>query len=124
MKKQIIALGLTGLIGLGGFGLLTNKSFADSDNKLKTNTTVSQGISTTDKNKDALGKKDKTIEDDAKMTDTYEIKEKGDSTLGEGVDKNDTEKDVAVYGEKALKGVPTLGEGVNENEIVKDVVVK
>ncbi len=30
-----MALGLTGLIGLGGLGLLANKSFADTPNKLK-----------------------------------------------------------------------------------------
>lgn len=57
MKKQIMALGLTGLIGLGGLGLLTNKSFADTSNKPKGNTTVAQGLDKNAMVKDTEGKK-------------------------------------------------------------------
>ncbi|MCC0632691.1 hypothetical protein [Clostridioides sp. ZZV15-6388] len=66
MKKQFMALGLSGLIGLSGFGLLANKSFAD--------TSVSGDVYKKETTKDTL--------------------EKGNTILDDGVYKKETTKDV------------------------------
>ncbi|ENY8393888.1 hypothetical protein [Clostridioides difficile] len=102
MKKQFMALGLSGLIGLGGLGLLVNKSFADTSNRLKGDTTVAQGL---DRNATAK-----------------DVTEQGDTTVAQGLDRNATIKDVVVN--NGEKSDTTVAPGLDKNATAKDVVEK
>lgn len=135
MKKQFIALGLTGLIGLGGFGLLTNKSFADTSNKVKTSVEeISKGLKDGTIFKDTV-KEDNKNGDKKEGTDKYEIttdkyeittEENEDANTGKGTGENE----ITIDNEKTSDKAPTklsseeISKGLEDGTIIKDKVEK
>lgn len=128
MKKQFMVLGLTGLIGLGGFGLLTNKSFADTSNKVKTSVEeISKGLKDGTIFKDTV-KEDNKNGDKKEGTDKYEIttEENEDANTGKGTGENK----ITIDNEKTSDKAPTklsseeISKGLEDGTIIKDKVEK
>ncbi|MCC0784371.1 hypothetical protein IR152_15140 [Clostridioides sp. ES-S-0108-01] len=135
MKKQFMALGLTGLIGLGGFGLLTNKSFADTSNKVKMSVEeIAKGLKDGTIIKDTV-KGDNKNGDKKEGTDKYEIntneyeittEDNEDANTKKGAGEHEiTPDNEKTYDKASNKLSPDeIDKGVKEGTIIKDKVEK
>lgn len=127
MKKQFMALGLTGLIGLGGFGLLTNKSFADTSNKVKTSVEeISKGLKDGTIFKDTV-KEDNKNGDKKEGTDKYSIvKGNEDANKKQGTGEYTIAEENEETSDKAPAKLSTeeIEKGLEGGTIIKDTVEK